>query len=183
MTHFFRPRSSNKYIRMRGVQGRYTGPVPDHICPETGEEVSYYHCASECPKYGIHVKGDLPRCKYEYEELKSSGFYARTEEEWLDHLQEADPETWQRLIEEKRNNERVLAEMEAERSSVVAETEHDEEEQAAKTSKDDENKPESEDEEDKSSDQDEDVGDERDDEDEGRNDDEEDEDDELDDWW
>jgi hypothetical protein len=142
MTGFFRPRSSNKYLGMRGVRGLYNGIVPPHVCPETGENVSYYTCASECTKWGIHTEGDVHRCKYEYEELKSSGFYARTEDEWLEHLQVAEPDTYRRLIEEKREKERVIAEMEAERSDAMGQAKDEEQEKQEDTENDDENEQE-----------------------------------------
>jgi hypothetical protein len=60
----------------------------------------------------VHTEGDLPRCKYEYDELVESGYYARGDE-WLEHLHRADPETWCRLIEEKRIQEEVSREIES----------------------------------------------------------------------
>jgi len=138
MRRSFGSNSFRPFYRPRGV------PKPHH-CPETGEVVSYYHCASECSKHGVHVEGDLPRCKYEHEDLQASGFYAKTEDEWLDVLSETDPETYQRLIEEKRNRERVLEEMEAERSGVMTETSRDEQDRESQNpEQDDKAKPESE---------------------------------------
>jgi hypothetical protein len=131
----------------RGSRPRgYRGPVPQHICPDTGEEVSYFMCASRCPKYAVHTEGDPPRCVYEYEELKSSGFYARTEEEWLDHLHDAEPETWQRLVEEKKSRERVSEEIEAGRMGIVGDSEYNDEEQVSGMSDESEIKNDSEDE-------------------------------------
>jgi hypothetical protein len=129
MSDFYRPRRSNKYIRRRGPGG-YDGPVPPHTCPETGQEVTYYYCASECPKYGVHIDGDVPRCRHEFEKLRSEGYYAKGDE-WLEYLEDLDPQTWQRLIEEKRNRERVLEEMENERQGDMNQSEETEKEKSA----------------------------------------------------
>ena len=130
-------KNSFRFYRPRGV------PKPHH-CPETGEEVTYYHCASECSKHDVHVEGDIPRCKYEHDELQASGYYAKTEDEWLEALSEIDPQTYQRLTEEKRNRERVLEEMKAERSSVVTENDGEEREQEPQNPEQDgEDEPES----------------------------------------
>jgi hypothetical protein len=83
-------------------------------CPERDDSVLRVDCLA-CPRYGVWHEGDMKRCKHEYEERKSNGLYAESEEEWLDHLQQADPETWQEVIEEKRNHERVREEIEREK--------------------------------------------------------------------
>jgi len=139
MKPFFKLKPLNT-SRINSRRPFFKGPVPRQYCPETGEEVFYEGCALNCPKYGVHAEGDLPRCQYEYEELKDSGFYARTDEEWLDHLQHADPETWQRLIEEKRNNERVRTVMEAEHTRNEQRTEQQERRDKESHEQDDENK-------------------------------------------
>ncbi|RKY12743.1 MAG: hypothetical protein DRP65_00035 [Planctomycetota bacterium] len=158
MPGFYRPRSSNKYMKMSGRRGHSGGVPGRNYCPETGEEVLYSVCA-QCSKYGVWEEGDLQRCRYEHDELKKAGFYSNNQDKWLEYLHDLDPKTWQELIEEKRNTERVLAEMEAEKSGAVAETEQ--EEPHAESNKEDEQVNPS------------DKGDE----------DEEDEDDDSDDWW
>jgi len=106
MTGFYKPRSSNKYLRMwRGYQ-RGGGLV---YCPDKGDYVLFSDC-QKCPKFGVWEKGDMQRCKHEYEELKSKGFYAKDQDEWLEYLRGLDPKTYQRLIEEERERERVLLE-------------------------------------------------------------------------
>lgn len=82
------------------------------FCEELGREVSYEQCL-ECPNFGEWEDGDMKRCKYEYESLKSQGYYARTEGDWLGYMEKLDPENWKRLAEEKRNRKRVQAEMDA----------------------------------------------------------------------
>jgi len=84
-------------------------------CPERNEKVLYSECL-ECPNFKVWEEGDIERCKYEYEELKRIGHYSDGEEQWLRHLKESDPETYRRLMEEKENQKRVRAEMEAERA-------------------------------------------------------------------
>jgi len=161
MTGFYRPRSSNRYLRMwRGYQ-RGGGLV---YCPDKGEHVLYSDC-QKCPKFGVWEKGDLQRCRHEYEELKSKGFYAKDQDEWLEYLRDLDPKTYQRLIEEERERERVLAETETEN---VTEKQEEGETESTK----EQEKPPDEDNEDE-----EDEGDDND------EDEKEDDDDESDDWW
>jgi hypothetical protein len=128
MTRFFRPRRSNKYLRMSGG-GRPA--VPLVYCPEMGEEVPYTHCF-ECPHFRVFAEGDIERCRYEYEELKQRGYYAKDQDEWLEYLHDLDPETWQELIEQKENMERVRAEMEAEQLARPAPAEEQTNDAAAK---------------------------------------------------
>jgi len=87
-----------------------------HFCPDTQEEVPVSQCV-ECPKWGVHEEGDVARCFYEYQDLKRAGFYVRSQEGWLDVLEGVDPETHRRLVQEKRDRERVLEEMEEEKKS------------------------------------------------------------------
>ena len=106
----------------RGFRAPYgsRGVPTVHYCPETGEEVFYHDCA-RCEKFGVYEEGDISRCVHEHEDLKKMGFYAKTEDEWLECLRDTDYETYCRLLEEKRERERVLAEMEGERSGFVSE--------------------------------------------------------------
>ncbi len=105
----------------RGFRPTYRGggAPKRNYCPDTGEEVFYHDCV-KCKKFGVHEEGDIERCAYEHAELKKNGFYAKTEDEWLECLRDTDYETYCRLIEEKRTRERVLAEMEAEKSGSVS---------------------------------------------------------------
>ena len=166
MTGFYRPRSSNRYLRMwRGYQ-RGGGLV---YCPDKGDYVLFSDC-QKCPKFGVWEKGDLQRCKHEYEELKSKGFYAKDQDEWLEYLRDLDPKTYQRLIEEERERERVLAETETE--NVTEKQEENGEEGETESTKEQE-KPPDEDNEDEEHEEDDNDEDEE----------EEDDDDESDDWW
>ena len=105
----------------RGFRSPYGGRgVPKaHFCPETGEEVFYHDCA-QCKKFGVYEEGDLSRCVHEHAELKKNGFYAKTEDEWLECLRDTDYGTYCRLLEERRERERALAEIEAEKSGSVS---------------------------------------------------------------
>jgi hypothetical protein len=110
MRPFFGPRGSGKY---RWLSGGGRPAVPYVYCPEMGEEVLYTHCF-ECRHFKVWADGDVERCLYEYQELRQRGFYAKDDDEWLEYLHDLDPATWQLLIEQKENMERVRAEMEAE---------------------------------------------------------------------
>lgn len=110
MRHFSKEYSGkfdNPYWRKSALKG---GTV---YCPEQDDDVLRVDCV-DCQLYGVWREGDLEMCKHEYEERKRNGLYAETEEEWLAYLEQADPETWQKLIEEQRNHQRVREEMEAE---------------------------------------------------------------------
>lgn len=162
------------------MRGFSRGPAPPHICPENGEEVSYYTCASRCPKHGVHAEGDLPRCVHEYEKLKSEGFYARTQEEWLEHLHDADPEEWQRLVEEEKERERVREMIDADWFGGPRKIESNTEEQERETVKEDNSGNENEEE--KKQTEDGGKGEDKDD-DYDRDEDDEDEEEESDGWW
>jgi len=88
--------------------------VPVFNCPETGEKVTFRECMG-CPRFQVWDEdgSGFQRCWYEHE---SPG--RLTEEGWLDRLRETDAETYERLIEEKQNRERVLTEIEAERAEL-----------------------------------------------------------------
>lgn len=120
------------------------GMQTTHRCPETGEEVTYLTC-EKCQQYGVWAEGDLHRCRHEFEELEEAGFYAKTQEEWEAHIETLDPGTYQRLIEEKRDRERALEELEDERTDAPVakkQTEEDQEKQD-ETDKEDEHEPKS----------------------------------------
>ncbi len=81
--------------------------VDDIDCPESGKKVTFARCLS-CDNFQVwHEKDEaesIKRCKYEFEDLKSRGYYDGT---WNDHPENFDPETWDRLQPERENNERV----------------------------------------------------------------------------
>ena len=134
MRKFFRPRFSGPY-RSFGIRRPRMGATV--YCPERDEDVTYYQCI-ECPQFGVWEDGDLERCKFEAEDLRSKGYYAKDQDEWFEYLHDLDPKTWQQLIEEKRNRERVLEEMEAERQGNVNQSGETENEKSGTASEKDE---------------------------------------------
>jgi hypothetical protein len=92
-------------------------------CPASGDEVTCYDCA-RCEQFRVWKEGDVPLCRYEFEELMDSGFYSESEEEWLEHLKKADPDVYRELVEDKRNRERVLGEMENEKTATESNREN-----------------------------------------------------------
>jgi hypothetical protein len=90
----------------------YTRPVD---CPELGTQVHFSTCL-RCDRHQIwDPKDEIKRCWYEYKDLKSRGYYDGT---WDDHPENFDPETFQKIQEEKRLNEEILRKMEAERPEL-----------------------------------------------------------------
>lgn len=105
--------------------------VPQVDCPERGAKVWFDECV-RCEKFALwHSKDEIQRCWHEFKALEARGYYDGT---WQDHPENYDPETFAQLREEKRNRERVLREMEAERAELarlaeeLAKAEDDEEE-------------------------------------------------------
>jgi hypothetical protein len=100
----FRPRS-------RGL-ARY---VPQVDCPERGEKVWFDACV-RCEKFAVwHSKDEISRCWHDFKALEERGYYDGT---WDSHPENFDPETFVQLQDEKRNRERVLREMEAEKAEL-----------------------------------------------------------------
>lgn len=84
-------------------------------CPELGKEVYIFECL-ECEKYAIwHEKDEFRMCYYEFKELESRGRYDGT---WDDHPENFDPETFERIREEKRRNEEINRELDLERAEL-----------------------------------------------------------------
>ena len=110
MKRFSNKRNGWNTNRAWRKDARYGGVVD---CPQAGEAVLRVDCLG-CSSYGVWHTGDNERCKYEYEDMKNRGLFAKDQDEWLEHLHNADPDTWRDLIEEKRNNERVRSEIEME---------------------------------------------------------------------
>jgi len=107
------PSFGRSLFRPRGF-GRY---VPQVDCPERGAKVWFDECV-RCDKFALWHKNDgIRRCWHEFKALEARGFY--DEEKWLSFLEKADPETFAELQEEKRNRERVLREMEAEKAELA----------------------------------------------------------------
>jgi hypothetical protein len=121
MKGFFTGRPWFRMPDFRGWGTRYRGMQGTRYCPDAGEQVLYSDCLG-CPKYGVWEEWDLERCRYEYQERKEKGLYAKSQEEWEEYLHDLDPETWREAIEERRTRERVLAEMEAEKAERSAGT-------------------------------------------------------------
>jgi len=110
------PSFGNSLVRPRSRGfGRY---VPQVDCPERGAKVWFDECV-RCERFQVwhSADGDFKRCFYEFKDLEARGFY--DEEKWLSYLEKADPETFAEIQEEKRNRERVLAEMEAEKAELA----------------------------------------------------------------
>jgi len=108
-----------KYPRPYVPRPRFEGrlPSPQVFCPEAGREIAFAFC-QECPEFRVWdaQDGDFRRCRHEYLSLEAKGYYDGT---WDDHPENFDPETFERLQEEKRTRERVLREMEAEKNELV----------------------------------------------------------------
>lgn len=118
-SNMFKFRRYGPWSRLQRFRPRptYGGGGRFYDCPETSGKVTWYDCL-ECPLCKEWEPGDLKKCKYEYEELKSRGFYAKSQEEWEEFLLKNDPELGQEVIEERRTRERVAAEVEAEREEL-----------------------------------------------------------------
>ena len=111
------------YLYKYGVRSRiprkacYTRPVD---CPELGEQVSFVTCL-RCDRHRIwHEKDEVACCWYEYRDLKSRGYYDGT---WDDHPENFDPETFQRIQEQKRLYESINREMEQEKIELQSRAE------------------------------------------------------------
>ena len=89
-------------------------------CPESGGEVEFSKCLG-CDNHGVWRKDDAARCLHEYRELKSQGFYASSQAGWMQHLHNACPETYERLVREEENNRRVREAWEVELSAQSGE--------------------------------------------------------------
>ena len=88
-----------------GMPRRGRGPKAYvRVCPDSGEEVSYLVCA-RCRLFVRPMDGSgLRLCWYDEQERRTSGFYARTQDEWEGFLRELDPETYRRLQDERSND-------------------------------------------------------------------------------
>jgi len=90
--------------------------VPQVDCPERGIKVWFDECV-RCEKFALwHEKDEIRRCWHEFKALEARGYYDGT---WDEHPENFDPDTFAQLQEEKRNRERVLAEMEAEKAELA----------------------------------------------------------------
>jgi len=103
--------SLNFGLRPRGPF--YPGSVD---CPEAGETISFAACLS-CPKYAEwHAQDDgLKRCWFEFKDLASRGYYDGT---WDEHPENFDAKTFAEIQEQKRLNEEVRGQMEAEKPEL-----------------------------------------------------------------
>jgi hypothetical protein len=87
-------------------------------CPEAGATISFENCL-RCPKYAVwNVQdGEFKRCWHEYKALEERGYY--DEEKWMSHLETTDPETFERIQEEKRINAEFAADFEREKAEMA----------------------------------------------------------------
>lgn len=81
-------------------RSRFTGYDKPVECPESGGTVEFCECLG-CEQYQVWRKGDAPRCRHEFEELKSEGYYKPGQEGWMEYLKNAAPDTYERLKEEE----------------------------------------------------------------------------------
>ena len=102
---------------MRPPRFGFTGYDRVVECPESGCTVECSDCHG-CENYGVWRKGDAAMCWHEYRELKSQGYYVPGQQGWMGYLRNADPETWKRLVEEEKNNERVRQELKQESAEL-----------------------------------------------------------------
>lgn len=87
-------------------------------CPEAGETINFENCL-RCARFAVWSEkdGDFRRCWYEFKDLESRGYY--DEEKWLSHLETTDPETFERIQEEKRVNAEFAADFEREKAEMA----------------------------------------------------------------
>lgn len=109
--------------------GSGRGPAaPTVDCPESGCEVCLSTCL-RCENYNHwHEQDQVRRCYHEFLDLESRGYYDGT---WEDHPENFDPETFERIQEQKKRNEAFFQEMESEREKLdkmAEELEREEEE-------------------------------------------------------
>jgi hypothetical protein len=85
-------------------------------CPECNEQVCFGQCL-RCEKFQVWDEKDegLKRCHHEYLDLESRGYYDGS---WDDHPENFDPETFERIQEQKQRNEEFYRNMESEREEL-----------------------------------------------------------------
>lgn len=106
---FHNPRSLRLPGDLKGPCHKWDDDADQVYCPELNEEIPWTRCLS-CENYQVWNQKDGVRiCRYEYEDLKSRGYYDGT---WDEHPENFDPEEWERLQEERENAERVRRELE-----------------------------------------------------------------------
>lgn len=88
-------------------------PCPDNKC---GDCVSFRDCA-ECQNNQVwdEKDGDFKRCYHDYKDLESRGHYDGT---WDDHPENFDPETFERIQDQKRLNAEINEDMEREKEEM-----------------------------------------------------------------
>ncbi len=85
-------------------------------CSERKEKVHFIGCL-KCERFQVWNAndGDFKRCYHEFRDLSSRGFYDGT---WDNHPENFDPESFERIQEQKRRNEEINREMELERAEL-----------------------------------------------------------------
>jgi len=84
---------------------------PVMYCPDLGREAYVFECL-ECEKYRVWNESEgIRMCYYEFREWESRGLYDGT---WDDHPENFDPETFERIQEQRRRNKEINRELELE---------------------------------------------------------------------
>ena len=109
--------------------------LPVRSCPELGREAYVFECL-ECEKYRVWNKSEgIRMCYYEFREWDSRGLYDGT---WDSRPENFDPETFERIQEERRRNEEINRELEQEWEELEIRAEELEEAEGEEEEKEDE---------------------------------------------
>jgi uncharacterized coiled-coil protein SlyX len=77
-------------------------------CPELQKTISFAGCLG-CERYQIwHERDEAKTCWYEFQDLKSRGYYDGT---WDFHPENFEPDEWEELERQRETNERVNREI------------------------------------------------------------------------